>query len=303
MDVAIIGLGHMGLAYVERLTETGHRVVGYDVSAQAMAALVELGGVPVSTLEGVTQCAAPVLLSLPDPHIVEQVVKDLLAAMGKKPLPGVVDLSTTGPVHAKRLARLLEAENVPYAEAPVSGGVAGARSGTLTLMAAGSPTLLDTVTPLLRHLGTPVRMGDSPGLGQTMKVLNNLLSATNLVITSEAIAAGTASGLDPAQMLAVFNTGSGKNSATMDKFGKYILSGRFDQGFSLPLMTKDVSLALECLHAVGLPAWVSAAVLETWIAAMRLLPESADFTEIARLHASYLFVDATTSSEIYGSQG
>jgi 3-hydroxyisobutyrate dehydrogenase-like beta-hydroxyacid dehydrogenase len=142
-------------------------------------------------------------------------------------------------------------------------------------------------------------MGDAPGLGQTMKVLNNLLSATNLAITSEAMAAGAASGLDPAQMLEVFNAGSGKNAATMDKFGKYVLSGSFDQGFAVSLMAKDVGLAQEFLHAVGLPAWVSAAVMETWLAAARLLPDGADFTEIARMHASYLFAGACTSRSIY----
>jgi 3-hydroxyisobutyrate dehydrogenase-like beta-hydroxyacid dehydrogenase len=157
-------------------------------------------------------------------------------------------------------------------------------------MASGSPALLETVAPIMQHLGTVVRMGDAPGLGQTMKVLNNLLSATNLAITSEAMAAGAASGLDPAQMLEVFNAGSGKNAATMDSF---------DQGFAVSLMAKDVGLAQEFLHAVGLPAWVSAAVMETWLAAARLLPDGADFTEIARMHASYLFAGACTSRSIY----
>ncbi len=300
MDVVLIGLGHMGLAYVERLTEMGHRVFGHDVSAEAMAALTNLGGVPLRSLDEVGNYAAPVLFSLPDARIVEQVTEDLIHLWGQKKLvPGVVDLSTTGPEGAKRLARLLESIHIPYAEAPVSGGVEGARRGTLLLMASGSPTLLSAVSPIMRHLGTVVRMGDAPGLGQTMKVLNNLLSATNMAITSEALAAGAASGLNTAQMLEVFNMGSGRNSATMDKFGKYVLSGSFDQGFALPLMVKDVGLAQECLHAVGLPAWVSAAVMETWLAGARLLPESADFTEIARLHASYLFDGARTSRSIY----
>lgn len=299
MEVVLIGLGHMGLAYAERLTDMGHRVIGYDISPEAMAALVALDAVPVSSFDEVADHAVPVLLSLPDAGTVEKIGEDLIAVLGGKTIPGVIDLSTTGPLGAKRLAHVLESGGIPYAEAPVTGGVSGARQGTLTLMASGSPVLLETAAPVMRHLGTVVRLGDAPGLGQTMKVLNNLLSATNLAITSEAIAAGAASGLDPAQMLDVFNSGSGKNSATMDKFGKYVLSGRFDQGFVVSLMAKDVSLAQEFLHAVGLPAWVSAAVMETWLAASRLLPASADFTEVARVHASYLFDGARTSRYIY----
>jgi 3-hydroxyisobutyrate dehydrogenase-like beta-hydroxyacid dehydrogenase len=135
-----------------------------------------------------------------------------------------------------------------------------------------------------------------------MKVLNNLLSATNLAIASEAVAAGAALGLDPAQMIQVFNSGSGKNSATLDKYDKYVLSGAFNQGFALPLMAKDVSLAQDLLHELGLPGWVSAAVMETWLAAARLLSENADFTEMPRLHASFVFPNAVNTHSIYTEQ-
>jgi 3-hydroxyisobutyrate dehydrogenase-like beta-hydroxyacid dehydrogenase len=299
MELVLIGLGRMGLAYVERLNGQGHRVHGYDVSPEAMQALLSVGGNPIPSLRSIRDLRAPVLLSLPDASIVDHVVADILRDVGGPSFPGIIDLSTSGPLGAQKVAATVTNSGLGYAEAPVTGGVAGARGGTLTLMASGDPTLLDAVDPILRCLGTVVRLGDRPGLGQTMKVLNNLLSATNLAITSEVLAAGAASGLDPTQMIEVFNAGSGKNAATLDKFPKYVLSGTFDQGFAASLMAKDVRLAQELLHAVAVPAWVSAAVMETWLAASRQLPQHADFTEIARLHASYVSNSAWTSSSIY----
>jgi 3-hydroxyisobutyrate dehydrogenase len=298
MDVALIGLGRMGLAYVERLVSTGHDVLGYDISSNAMDALPGVRG-RRSSIDEIAASGRVVLVSLPDATAVLSAAHELLSASADGGIAGFVDLSTSGPAGATAVAATLEAAGVAYAEAPVTGGVSGARLGSLTLMAAGDPQLLDLSEPVLGALGTVVRMGGTPGQGQTMKVLNNLLSAASLAITSEAMAAGTAAGLDPTQMLDVFNSGSGKNSATLDKFPKYVLSGTFDQGFAAALMSKDVRLAQDLFHQAGIPAWVAAAVVETWVGACAQLEKNADFTEIARVHASYVFENAWTATSIY----
>jgi 3-hydroxyisobutyrate dehydrogenase-like beta-hydroxyacid dehydrogenase len=300
VKVSILGLGRMGLAYGERLISKGHEVVGYDISPPAMSAFAQLGGRAAGSTQELVGVPGLLLVSLPDAATVLPVVRDLLDHA--QALPGLIDLSTTGPQGAVALAGLLAEASAPYAEAPVSGGVSGALSGRLTLMAAGSPELLTYAEPVLGALGNVVRLGDRPGQGQAMKVLNNLLSATSLAVTSEALAAGVAVGLDPAQMLEVFNGGSGKNAATLDKFPKYVLPGTFDQGFAATLMSKDVRLAQELFHQAGIPAWVAAAVVETWVAACSRLEPGADFTEIARVHASYLSPEAWTSSTIYEEQ-
>lgn len=298
MDVALIGLGRMGMAYVERLTSMGHDVLGYDISADAMEVLPRVGG-RASSIEQIAASGRVVLVSLPNGRVMISAAQQLLSASADGAMAGFIDLSTTGPAGATAVAALLASRGVPYAEAPVTGGVSGAYSGSLTLMAAGDADLLDLTEPVLGALGKVVRMGSVAGQGQAMKVLNNLLSAASLAVTSEAMAAGAAVGLDPGQMLEVFNSGSGKNMATMDKFPKYVLSGTFDQGFSASLMTKDVRLAQELFHEAGIPAWVAAAVVETWIGACTRLDASADFTEIARVHASYVSAGAWTSTSIY----
>jgi 3-hydroxyisobutyrate dehydrogenase len=299
MRVNLIGLGRMGAAYAQRLAEAGHAVGGHDVTPAAARALAEVGVTPLASVSDAVADGVPILLSLPNAEVVGGVVAEVMTSVGEVRPLGVVDLSTSGAVAARSVAQSLGALGVPYAEAPVTGGVAGARNGSLTLMAAGDGRLLDAVAPVLNVLGDVVRVGDRPGLGQAMKVLNNLLSATNLAITSEALAAGTAFGLDPAQMLAVFNAGSGRNAATEEKFPKYVLSGSFDQGFATSLMTKDVLLAQDLLHDVGAPAWVAAAVVETWVASARVLGGDTDFTEIARFHARNLFDGALSGPDIY----
>jgi 3-hydroxyisobutyrate dehydrogenase-like beta-hydroxyacid dehydrogenase len=298
MDVALIGLGRMGMAYVERLTSMGHDVLGYDISAAAMEMLPGVGG-RASSIEQIAASGRVVLVSLPNARVVNLAAQQVLAATTPGAMPGFIDLSTSGPTGATAVAALLASRGVPYAEAPVTGGVSGALSGSLTLMAAGDADLLALCEPVLVALGKVVRLGDVAGQGQTMKVLNNLLSASSLAITSEAMAAGVAVGLDPEQMLEVFNGGSGRNAATMDKFPKYVLSGTFDQGFAASLMAKDVRLAQELFHEEGIPAWVAAAVVETWIGACSRLDDDADFTEIARVHASYIDDSAWTSTSIY----
>lgn len=288
----MIGLGQMGLAMARRLIDAGETVVGFDLSEAALETLGESGGRALDSIEQAAADETLILLSLPTADVCEE-VSSVLARQTIRPL-GVVDLSTSGVHGAQRVASILHDAGLRYAEAPVTGGVEGARQGRLTLITAGDPELLATAGEVIGHLGTVVHVGPIAGHGQAMKVLNNLLSATNLAITSEVMAAGVAFGLSPEQMLAVFNAGSGRNSATSDKFPKYVMTGAFNQGFAAELMNKDVSLAGDLLDAVGLPAFVSAAVTETWKAASRRLQPGADFTEVARLAASDLLPSAGT---------
>ena len=134
---------------------------------------------------------------------------------------------------------------VQYLDAPVSGGVAGARARTLAVMASGPAEVFTAVRPLLETFGSRIfHVGTDPGQGQTAKLLNNLLSATALAITSEAMTVGVDAGLDPAVLLEVFNAGSGRNTATSDKFPAHVITRRFAAGFRLELMAKDVELCL-----------------------------------------------------------
>ena len=139
-------------------------------------------------------------------------------------------------------------------DAPVSGGVSGAETGRLTVMVGGArQTDLVAARPLLEELGRPVHAGPV-GAGHAVKALNNLLSATHLWVTSEAMLAGERFGIDPQVMLSVFNSSSGRSGSTENKWPNFILPGTFNSGFGLRLMLKDMGIAVQLVDQVGGPS-------------------------------------------------
>ncbi|MFI5041123.1 MAG: NAD(P)-dependent oxidoreductase, partial [Acidimicrobiales bacterium] len=220
-----------------------------------------------------------VVFSLPDGAASAAVARALLATTERR-TSHVIDTSTIGVAAAQRIAATLAAGGLSYVDAPVSGGVAGARARTLALMYAGSPEACARVEPVLCGLSDRrYRVGDRPGLAQAMKLANNFLSATALAATSEAVAFGVSVGLDMATMLEVLNASSGQSAATTDKFPTHVLTARYAAGFSNLLMSKDVQLYLRAVEERGGPASIGAATAAVWERFAAAEP-GADFTRI-----------------------
>ncbi len=278
--LGFIGLGNMGCPMAGRLLDAGHALVVCDARAEATAPLVARGAQRVSSAAEVGALAETVLVSLPTPEIVEAVAVGPNGIADGDRVERVVDLSTSGPRMAAALARTLARRDIAFVDAPVSGGVAGARAGTLAVMAACPPAEFERVRPLLSVIGRPFHVGERAGLGQMMKLVNNLLSGAALAVTSEAMLLGAKAGLDPDTMIEVLNAGSGRNSATQDKFPRSILPRRFDAGFATRLMYKDLKLCLEEAEALGLTLWVASAVRQLWHATASEIGPDQDFTTI-----------------------
>jgi 3-hydroxyisobutyrate dehydrogenase-like beta-hydroxyacid dehydrogenase len=191
-----------------------------------------------------------------------------------------VDLSTTGPRVEAEVAAALAAKGITACDSPVSGGVAGAKKGTLAVMLACPQELRAKMESLLAPLGKVFYLGERPGLGQTMKLANNLLSAAAMAITCEAVVMGVKAGLDARQMIDIINAGSGRNTATDGKFPRSILPRTFDYGFTNGHMYKDVKLCLEVAEEVGVPMWVGAAVRQLWAYSASHKGADADFTTV-----------------------
>jgi hypothetical protein len=149
-------------------------------------------------------------------------------------------------------------------------------------MASGAPAQMQRVAPLLQIFGKLFVVGELPGQGQVMKLANNLLSATALAVTAEAVVMGVKAGLDPRLMIDVINSGTGRNSASETKFPLAILTRRFAYGFATGLMEKDVSLCLEEAEGLGVPMFVAPAVKAIWALAKEELGPDSDYTEIVR---------------------
>jgi 3-hydroxyisobutyrate dehydrogenase-like beta-hydroxyacid dehydrogenase len=282
--IGFVGLGAMGGRMASRLLAGGHELVAYDTDEAALAPLVERGAQRCGSVAEVAGRAPTVLLSLPTPDVVRAVALGPGGLLGGAAIDTCIDLSTTGPAVAREVAEGLAAAGTVLVDAPVSGGVKGAERGTLTIMAACAPQTLQAVRPLLDELAANVfHVGSQPGMGQLAKVLNNLLSAGALVLTTEAVALGVKQGLDPETLLAVLNASSGRNSATVQKFPEAVLPGTFDFGFALSLMSKDVHICLAEAQGSGVPMSVAEAVGEAWAQAEASAPAGADCTEIVRL--------------------
>jgi 3-hydroxyisobutyrate dehydrogenase-like beta-hydroxyacid dehydrogenase len=184
---------------------------------------------------------------------------------------------------AKVVARAAGERGVAWADSPVSGGVTGAAKGTLAVMVScGKPTF-EEIDPLLKVFGKTFYVGDKPGLAQIAKLANNLLAAAALVVSSEAVAMGVKAGLDAKVLIDIINAGSGRNSATQDKFPRSILPRTFDFGFATGLSYKDVRLCVDESESLGVPMVAGAAVRQMLAITQAKYGADSDFTMIARV--------------------
>ncbi|WP_165839021.1 NAD(P)-dependent oxidoreductase [Roseicella frigidaeris] len=294
--LGFVGLGAMGAPMVRRLLAAGHRVLVHDVNPAAVAAAVSRGAAARDSPAAVAAEAPAVLVSLPTPAVVQQVA---LGARGlREGLDGggamriYVDLSTTGAQMAQQVAAGLAPQGVVALDAPVSGGVAGAEAGSLSVMAAGERAAFDAMRPVLEAIGSnTVFVGEAVGLGQTLKLVNNLLAATTWAAACEALAMGAKAGLDPELMVSVINRSSGRSFPTERFAAGPVLSRRFDFGFRMELMAKDMRLALQEAEALGLVMPTSRAAQTLYGLAMAGGGATEDVTALARLTEGWAGVE------------
>lgn len=278
--LGFLGLGNMGRPMAGRLLAAGHDVVVYDTRDEAIDALVAQGARRAASAKDLAGMAGIVLLSLPVPDVVCAVTAELAEGTAVR---RVIDFSTIGPAAARTASDTLAAKGITYVDAPVSGGVPGAAAGTLAIMVACASTVFEELKPLLTTFGKPFHLGETAGQAQIMKLANNLLSAAAIAISSEAMAMGVKGGLNPRVMLDVINAGSGRNSATQDKFPRSILPGTFDYGFGTGLAFKDVRLCIDEAELLGVPMVVGAAVREMLAITSALYGPGSDYTSICRV--------------------
>jgi 3-hydroxyisobutyrate dehydrogenase-like beta-hydroxyacid dehydrogenase len=278
MDIGFIGLGKMGFPMARRLIEAKHQLVVFDTQKQAVDKLVGLGAQAASSPKQVADCTETVMASLPSLQASLDVATGKDGVIEGSKVRRFVDLSTVGSQMAVRIHDLLKARNIVQIDSPVSGGVGGAEKGTLAVMASGPKTDFEAIKKALEVIGKVFFIGEKPGSGQTMKLANNFLSATAMVATSEAVAMGVKSGLDPNVMIEVINAGSGMNTASRDKFPRAVLPRSFDFGFATGLMVKDVRLCLDEMKSLGLSMEVAEAVGRLWEVVIREMGPESDFT-------------------------
>ncbi len=275
--LGFIGLGNMGGPMARNLAAAGHEVVCHD--AAGTEALAPPGAPCADSVADVARRARIVFLCLPDGPVVLKVAREI-AATPERAAEIVVDSTTCGIGDARAAHDLLAEAGIRYADAPVSGGTAGSKAGTLAMMVAAPTDLFAEIEPYVRPMAKNARhVGTEAGQGMAMKLLNNFLSATAMAATSEAVAFGVSQGLDMTTILETVNVSTGRNTATEDKFPRRIATGAFDAGFATRLMAKDIRLYEACVESAGAPRRLAGLLRGIWDGMEAARPDS-DFTEI-----------------------
>lgn len=281
--IGFVGLGQMGMPIARRMLAAGHPVMGFDQREQTRSALEAAGGTwALSAREIADQCHT-VMVSLPTPAAVEAVVFGEHGLVHGTAMHVLVDLSTTGPQAAQDIAQRLSTKGVTVVDAPVSGGVAGAEQGSLAIMVSGPREQYERLQPVLRSFGSHLfHVGDQPGQGHLMKLINNLLSTTALAATYEALSVGAKAGLNPSTMLEILAVSSGTNHAIQSKIPKFLMRNE-PMGFSLDLSHKDVSLAVQAGEALCGTMRLGSVTRQIWEEAMHRGGPKQDYLQVVRV--------------------
>ncbi|NQW00007.1 MAG: NAD(P)-dependent oxidoreductase [Rhodospirillales bacterium] len=276
-QLGFIGLGQMGGPMAENISGFGLPLHVFD--AAGTTERTPAAGLACESVDDVAAKAETIFLSLPDGPV-SCAVAGAIAASANRVTTVIVDLSTVGPDAARQAGEICAAAGITYIDAPVSGGALGAKAGSITIMWAGPEAEFTRHQPVMASFSkNQFHVGDQPGQGQALKILNNFLSATAMAATSEAMLFGLSQGLDMKVMLDVVNVSTGQNSASLDKFPKRILTETYDAGFKSALMAKDVKLYYENTRAAHTPGDVGGLISKLWNSFDEAQPGS-DFTRV-----------------------
>ena len=281
--LGFIGCGHMGGAMALRLVEAGYPLVVCDPDATRLEALTAKGAAAAATPRDVADRAEIVFACLPSQTISRDVACGDTGVIGGKAIRIYVESSTIGQPTILAIAEKLAAANIDVLDMPVSGGPSWAREGKLTTILSGPKDARDTVAPVLSKLaGRTIVVGDKPGLAQVAKIVNNALSLTAMMITSEAMVAGVKAGVDADSLVEVINSGTGRNSATVDKFPKAVLPRTFAYGGPVSMGIKDMELYCDLGRASDAATPIGRRVAELWQVITDDIGAESDLTEMVR---------------------
>jgi 3-hydroxyisobutyrate dehydrogenase len=288
LKVGFIGIGNMGWPMAKNILKAGdnvlqadHKLHVFDLDRKRLTKFVaeEQRAQPTADALAVAKASNVIVTMLPTGPIVRAVVEEMLASDALAQGTIIVDMSSSEPTGTRELAMKLAAHDVTLIDAPVSGGIAGAVAGTLTLMiGSDDDKAVERVTPVLQTMSGKLFRTGAAGSGDVMKALNNYLAAANFRAASEAFCIGEKFGLDPALILEIINVSTGRSLATEGVFKTQVMSGKYAAGFALGLLTKDVKIASDLAGELGVLAPVCAVTFNALATAREAMGYSADFT-------------------------
>jgi 3-hydroxyisobutyrate dehydrogenase len=288
--IAFVGLGTMGRPMAANLLAAGNELVACDLDPAGADALgVSLAETPAEAAAG----ADIAIMSLPSPAAVEEVAIGPSGLVhGARPGTVAIDMSTSPPALARRLAEAFAATGVDFLDAPVSGGPIGAEAATLAIMVGGSAGAFERARPVLAAMGSLVELVGGPGAGQTVKLCNNLIVGVTMAAMSEACALLEREGIDPAQAYEVFTRSTSDSSVLRRRFPlpgvrpEHPASKAYEPLFRLDLLRKDLALALELAAEHGLEAPVTEEAARAYDVALEAGLGGLDYSAVYRARRS-----------------
>lgn len=283
MEAGFLGVGNMGQPMAGKLLDGGHGLTIYDISEAAMAPLLDRQARKASSPRDLADRCETVFVSLPTLAAFRAVAFGEDGLVHGKAMKVLVNTCTVGVPFVREVEQAMNARGITVVDCPISGGPPGARAGTLSVMVSGDPTAVERIRPLIDLWGRTVTVaGDKAGAAQVLKLTNNILSAVALAATSEAFVMGAKGGLDPEVMVSAINAGSGKNSATEQKFPLAVLNRQFNFGAEMHILMKDIDLAIAQGEDLGIPMHVCQAARLVFKHAMFKGAAKDDLTTIVR---------------------
>lgn len=265
MKIGIIGVGTMGYQLANNFLKQNLDVGVFDINQDSVARLVKLGATAFETPYLLAENYQYIITNLPNASTVRSVVlgeNGLLHAFQKNSM--LIEMTSSDPFMTKELHALFQTKSYRIIDAPVSGGVAKAKTGELTIMVGGEKEYFEEVQPLLKCIGENIIHVGEIGAGHIAKALNNLISASTLAVTGEAIALGAKLGLKPSKLLEVINSSTGRSLSSEQKFPNQILNRKFAGGFALDLMVKDLSIAMSLSDREKAAMPVASSAYQLW---------------------------------------
>jgi 3-hydroxyisobutyrate dehydrogenase len=287
MQIGFIGLGNMGFPMAARLVDAGYNLTVFDKNSEVLDKFVtENMSAGIDDLAEMAKHSDLIITMLPDANAVQKIVlgsqssAGLVNYMTKGTI--LVDMSSCAPLSTRELGKTLADKEIHMIDAPVSGGVAKARNGTLTIMAGGDLEIVERCRPVFGAMGQRIFFSGPLGSGHAVKALNNMLSAAGLIAAVEVLLVGQRFGVDPKVMIDILNVSTGRNNSTENKIEKFIFSRSFSSGFSLDLMVKDLNTAAELARELEVPFIFSNSCRNLWGAAQSFLGKGLDHTDVVR---------------------
>ena len=282
--VGYLGLGNMGHPMAMRIADAGHKLLVFDINKEVLIDFRERQISIAESIRDLADKADIIICSLPSNEIIREAVIGSEGLVTGNRVKTYINACTTGSNFASEISDELLKNGIATLEAPISGGPPGARDGTLSIMASGPLKVYKEVKPVLESYGKKlVFCGEKSGLAQVLKLANNILFATSIFATTEAIAMGVKAGLDPSLMLDAIQSGTGRNATVDLVMPNSVLSRSFDFGATIGILMKDVNLALEEGEKQGVPQPVSQQVRQMMLLAMHQGWEQRDLSELVKL--------------------